>query len=165
MKNNIFTADPLCRLTCNVETNCGWYFKPCLSGSHTSCHISTSDTGRECTKCAICTCVWIRTDNHISGYCKTFLRKQCVLNSHLSDIKIIGNLMATCKLADTFTVLCRFNIFVWCKMIHDKCDFVLVEYTVHFHFFNFMNCHWRCNIIAQNQVKICLYQLTGTHAV
>ena len=161
MKNHIFSADPFVRLSYNIKFDCRRYFKPCFSGSHAGCHICTSHTSRKCTKCTVCTCMGICTDNHISRNRKSFFRKKCMLYSHLTYIKIVCNIIFAGELAHAFAMLCGFNVFIWSKVIHHKCDFIFVKYTLYIHFSDFMNCNRRSNIIAQNQIQVCLDQLSG----
>ena len=62
-----------------------------------------------------------------------------MLDSHLAYIKVITDLVPACKLSDTLTVLSGLNILVWCKMIHNKCDFIFMKYTVNIHLLNLVN--------------------------
>ena len=62
-----------------------------------------------------------------------------MFDSHLSHIKIIGDLISARKLTDAFAMLCGFDVLIWYKVIHDKCNLVLVENAVYLHFFNLMN--------------------------
>ena len=71
--------------------------------------------------------VWESADDHIASYRQAFLRKKGMLDSHLSYIKIIGNIVTTGTIRDTFAVFCRLDIFIWNKMIHNKCNFYLYQ--------------------------------------
>ena len=102
----------------------------------------------------------IRTDDHISGYGKSFLRKQGMLDSHLSHFKVIGDLIASCELADTFAVLRRLNILIGNKMIRYQCDLILIKHPLHLHFIHFLDCHRTGDIVAQHQIQLCLDQLS-----
>ncbi len=62
-----------------------------------------------------------------------------MLDTHLPDIKIIRDFIFAGKFADTFTVLCGFDVFVRYKMIHNKCYLVFVKYAFHLHLFDFVN--------------------------
>ena len=102
----------------------------------------------------------IRTDDHIPGYGKTFLRKQGMFDTHLSHFEIIRDLIASCKLTDTFAVLRRFNILIGNKMIRYQCDLILIEHSLYLHFIHFLDCHRTGNIVAQHQIQLCLDQLS-----
>ena len=107
----------------------------------------------------------IRTDDHIARNCQTFFRQKCMLNTHLSDFKIIGDLVTISKLSDAFTMLSRFNIFIRHKMIRNKGDLILIKYTVHFHFAHFLDRNRAGNIISKYQIKVSFDQLTGFYLV
>ena len=104
-KNDIFTADPFCRFANQVELDRGRYLEPSLSGYHACCHIGTADTCGKCAKCAVCTGMGIRTDDCVSCYSQTFFRKERMLDSHLSHVKIVGDIMTTGKFTDS---ICSF---------------------------------------------------------
>ena len=106
VQDHIFAAYPFCRFADQVKFNCRRYFKPCFSGYHTGCHVGTSDTGGECSQCSVCTGMRICTNDHISCHGQSFFRKQCVFDSHLSYVKIIGDLIFTGKFTYTFAVFC-----------------------------------------------------------
>ena len=161
MDNDIFTTYIFARLSCQYELDRTWNFEPQLSHCHTGCNICCSDTCRKCTKCTVCTCMGICTDNHISRNRKSFFRKECMLYSHFTYIKIVCNIIFAGKLTHAFAMLCGFNVLIWSKVIHHKCDLVFVKYTLYIHFSDFMNCNRRSNIIAQNQIQVCLDQLSG----
>ena len=81
----------------------------------------------------------IRTDNHISGYGKTFLGKKRMLNTHLTDFEIVGDLISARKFSDAFAMLRRLDILVGNEVIGNKCDLVLVKHSVNLHFFDLMD--------------------------
>ena len=70
--------------------------------------------------------------------------------------------MATGKFTDAFAVLRRLDVLIRHEMIQHKCDLVLVKNTVHLHLVHLMNRHRRCDIISENQIQICLNELSGT---
>ena len=161
MQDYIFAAYPFCRFSDQVKFNCRRYFKPCFSGYHTGCHVGTSNTGGECSQCSVCTGMRICTNDHISCHSQSFFRKQCVFDSHLSYVKIIGDLIFTGKFTYTFAVFCWFDIFIRDKMIHYQCNLILVKYFLLFKLVHLMNGNRGSNIISQDQIQICLDQLTG----
>ena len=94
----------------------------------------------------LCTCCadtthWTVSYTHLDVY-----KRQ--LYSHLTYIKIVCNIIFAGELAHAFAMLCGFNVFIWSKVIHHKCDFIFVKYTLYIHFSDFMNCNRRSNIIA-----------------
>ena len=88
-----------------------------------------------------------------------------MLDPHLSNIKIIGNIMLTGKLTHAFAVFCRLDVFIRNKMIQNQCDLILMKNTIYFHFIHFMNCDRRCDIISEHQIQIRLDQLSRTDRV
>ncbi len=88
-----------------------------------------------------------------------------MLDSHLSDLKIVGDLIAAGKFPHTFTMFRRLNIFIRHKMIGYKRNLVLMKYTVHVHFIKFMDCHRTCDIITEDQIQVRLNQLPRLHIV
>ena len=156
MKDYIFAAHPFGWFADNVEFDGRRYFKPCFSGCHSSRHIGTSHTCGECTECAVSTGMRVCTDDYISGNSQSFFRKERMLDTHLSYIKIISDVMLARKLSYTFAVLCRLNIFIRNKVIHNKCDLVFVKHFILCHFIHFMNGNGRCDIISQYQIQIRL---------
>ena len=48
-------------------------------------------------------------------------------------------------------------------MVHNQCYFIFMKDTFRFHFFHFVNCHRRSDIIAQHQIQFCLNQLSCFH--
>ena len=160
MKDHILTAYPFLRFAHNIEFDCGRNLEPCFTGSHSSCHISTSNTCGKCSESSVCTGMGVCSDDHIASYRQAFLRKKGMLDSHLSYIKIIGNIVTTGKFTDTFAVFCRLDIFIWNKMIHNKCNFIFIKYSIYGHLIHLMDCNRRSNIISKNKIKLCLYKLS-----
>ena len=103
----------------------------------------------------------IRSDDHITGYCQSFFRKQGMLNSHFSNFKIIGNFITPCKLSDTFAVFRRFDILIGNKVIRNKCDLVLIKNSLCIHLRHFLNGYRTGNIVSKHQIQICFNQLSG----
>ena len=83
-----------------------------------------------------------------------------MLNSHLSYIKIIGDIVATGKFTNTFTVLSRLNILIRNKVIHYQCNFIFVKYGIYCHLIHLMDSYRRSDIVSKNKVKLCLYKLS-----
>ena len=160
VQDHIFTAHPFGRFSDNIKFDSRWNFKPCFTGCHTGCHIRTSHTGRECTQGTICTGMRICSDNHIACYCQTFFREKCMLDTHFSDIKIISDIMFTGKFSYTLAVLCRLDIFVRDKVIHDQCHFIFIKYRIYCHLIHLMNCYRWGDIISQYQIQFCFDQLS-----
>ena len=96
---------------------------------------------------------------------QSLLRQQSVLNTHRTYIKEILDLVLCRELSDAFTVLCTLDILIWCKVIHYKCNLILIKYFFLIEFVHLMNCYRCCNIISKYKVQICLDQLSGFHAV
>ena len=88
-----------------------------------------------------------------------------MFDSHLAHFKIVGDLVALCKLPHTLTVLRRLNVLVRHKMIRHKRDLILVEYTVHVHLLHLLDGYRTGDIIAQHQIKIGLDQLSRFHMI
>ena len=107
----------------------------------------------------------ICSDNHIACNCKTLFRKERMLNSHLSYIKIIGDIVATGKFTNTFTVLSRLNILIRNKVIHYQCNFIFVKYGIYCHLIHLMNRNRRCDIITKYKIQICLNKLSCLNLV
>ena len=102
----------------------------------------------------------IRTDDCVTCYNQTFFRKECMLDSHLSYVKIVGDIMTTGKLSDTFAVFRRFNILIGNKVIRNKCDLVLIKNSLVVHLLHLIDRYRRCDIISKNQIQICFDQLS-----
>ena len=68
--------------------------------------------------------------------------------------------MAAGKFTDTFAVLRRLNVLIRHEMIQHERDLVLVKNAVHLHLIHLVNRHRRCDIISENQIQICLNQLS-----
>ena len=64
-----------------------------------------------------------------------------MFDTHFSYIKVVGDFVFACKLSDAFTMLCRFDVFIWYKVVHNQCDFILMEHSVYFHFLYLMDSH------------------------
>ena len=87
-----------------------------------------------------------------------------MLNSHLSHIKIVGDLMTTGKFTDTFAVFCGFDVFVRDKMIHNQGNFILMKYCPAYSaFVHLMDSHRCGDIISQNQIQIGFDELSRFH--
>ena len=102
----------------------------------------------------------ICADDDISGSNESLLRKKGMLNAHLSDLKIIRNLVAVRKLANALAVLCGLDILGRHKMIRNQSNLILVEYPLLPETIHFLDRNRSRNIIAKYQIKICLDQLT-----
>ena len=106
----------------------------------------------------------ISSDHHISGHYQTLFRQQRMLDSHLSHIKKVGNLMFGGKFSDTFALLGRLNILIRNKMIHHQSNLILIKHRFFRHFgIHLLDRHRRGNIISQNQIQIRLDQLSCRH--
>ena len=105
------------------------------------------------------------TDYDITCYGKSFFRQQGMLNSHLADLEIVRDLIAACEFAHAFAVFCRFDILVRYKVIRYQRDLVLIEHTVHLHFFHLFDGNRACNVVAQNQIQLRFNQLSCFHMI
>src|SRR5699024_9245368 len=99
-------ADPLGWLPHNIKFNCRRHLKPCFSCCHASCHIRTSHSGGESSQSSVSACMRVCSDNHVPCNCQSLFRKKGMLDSHLSHIEIVCDIMATGKFPDAFTMLC-----------------------------------------------------------
>ena len=104
-------------------------------------------------------------DDNIACHGQTFFGKQGVLDTHFAYFKIVGDFVSSGKFSYAFAVFCGFDILIGYKMIGNQGNFILVEYAVHLHFFHFLNSNRTGNVVAQHQVQIRLYQLTGFYLV
>ena len=104
MKDKILTAYILGKGSGKIELNCGRHLEPGLSGSHSGSHIGGTYAGRKCTERTICAGMGISTDYNVSGNCKTFFGKECMLDTHLTDFEIVGDLISSSKFPDAFAV-------------------------------------------------------------
>ncbi len=68
--------------------------------------------------------------------------------------------MSACKLADTFAVLRRFDILIWHKVVQHKRNLIPVKHALRFHFIHLMNSHRRSDIVSENEIQLCLDQLS-----
>ena len=98
----------------------------------------------------------IRTDDHVTRHRQTLLRKQCMLDAHLTHFKIIGDLILFRKLADTLAVFRRLDILIGYKVIRHQRNLVLVKHAVHLHFVHFLDCNRAGDVIAKHQIQIRL---------
>ena len=64
-----------------------------------------------------------------------------MLNARLAHVVQVCDAVLFGKGARLRTELCGFDVLIWYKVIHDKCDLVLVENAVYLHFFDLMNGH------------------------
>ena len=88
-----------------------------------------------------------------------------MLDPHFSYVKVIGDIMAAGELPHTFTMFCRFNVFVRNKVVHNKGYFIFIKNSIYCHFVHFVDGHRRGNVISQYQIKICLDQLSGFYFI
>ena len=102
----------------------------------------------------------IRTDDCVTCYNQTFFRKECMLDSHLSYVKIVGDIMTTGKFTTAFAVFRRLDILIRDKMIHNQRNFVMIEYRLVVHLLHLIDRYRRCDIISKNQIQICFDQLS-----
>ena len=107
----------------------------------------------------------VSTDDHISGHGKPFFRKKGMLDTHLSYFKIIGDLIAACKLTYTFAMLCGFDIFIRYEMIGNQCDLILIKYTVYLHLVHFLDGNRAGDIISQDQIQLRFDELSSLYLI
>ena len=78
-----------------------------------------------------------------------------MLDTHLSYLKIIRNIMRLGIFTDTLAVLRRLDIFIWCKVIRNKGNFIFIKYCLLVELFNLVNRYRTGNIVSKNEIKIC----------
>ena len=101
----------------------------------------------------------IGADHRIPGSHQSLFRQECMLDAHVSHVKIVGDPVNIGKIPAAFAVFCRFYIFIGDKMIHDQGDLFLIKNSLVLHFLHFIDGHGRCDIISQHQIQPCLDQL------
>ena len=62
-----------------------------------------------------------------------------MFNTHLSYVKVIGDVVFTGEFSYALAVLCGFDIFVRDKVIHDQSYFIFIKYGIYRHFIHLMN--------------------------
>ncbi len=88
-----------------------------------------------------------------------------MFNPHLSDLEIIRDPVAFCKLAETLAVFGRLDVLGRNEMIRNECDLRIVENPLLPELVHFAYGHRCRDIIAQHQVKICLDELSRLYPV
>ena len=155
MQNHILAADPSGRFSRKFKFDSGRYLEPGLACHHAGRHIRAAHACGECAQSAVCTSMGIRSDHSIPRHYQAFLRKQGMFDSHLSHIKVIGNIVPAGKFTAAFTVLSRFNILVRDKVIHNQSYFLIIKNGLVIHLLHLIDRNRRCDIIAQHQIQIC----------
>ena len=164
MNNNILAADIRSRLSCQYELNGAWNLKPQLSRRHSSGNIRRSHAGGKRSKSPVCTGMRIGSDNTLASYDYARLRKNRMLNTRLSLLKIPSKALFPCELTNWLGILRWFDIFIRCKMIRHQNHLILIKY-LGCHLPEDWQCHWPCNIICHNYIKLRFNQLSRLNII
>ena len=127
VQDHVFSTDPLGGFAHQVEPDRGRNLEPGLARRHAGRHVRTAHARGEGAQRPVGTGVGVRSDDAVPGHCQAFFREQGVLDSHLSHVKIIGDLLAAGKFPHTLAVLRRLDIFVGDKMIHHQGNLILIK--------------------------------------
>ena len=163
MQNDVLAAHIFGRLAREDDLYGRRHLEPCLAGDTSGCHIRGSDAGGKCAKRAVGAGVGVSSDHHIPCDHKAFFRKQCMLDPHLSYIKVIRNIMFPGVLTHALAVFSRLDILIRDKMVHDQCDLIPVKHLVACELIHLLDRNRRCNVIPQHQVQIRLDQISRVH--
>ena len=163
VKDQILTADPGGLLSLQNELDRRGNLEPGLTGHHTGCHIRGANTCGERTKRSVGTGVGVSTDAGISCHDQAFLRKECMLDSHLSHIKIVHDIICLGEISHLLHVLRTLDILIRREMIHDQCDLRIVKYCFLFELGKLIDGNRSGNIISKHKIQICLDQVSGVN--
>ena len=86
-----------------------------------------------------------------------------MFNTHISHIIKVRNTVFFCKLPTGQALLCRLNIFIWCKVVHHQCNLFSVKYSIKSSLLHFTNGNRTCNIICKRQIHRCFNELSCLH--
>ena len=164
MDNNILAAYIFPRFSGQYKLNGAWHFKPDLSGRHASSHVRRTHARGKCAQSPVCTGMGICADNTFPGSHNAGLRKDRMLHTGFTLLKIPGQPLLLRVLADCLRILRRLNILVRRKMIRNKYHLILVKDMIR-HLLNDRQSHGTGNIIRHNHVKLRLDQLTCFHRI
>ena len=154
MEDKVLPCDIWPERSVKTEEDCLRDLEPCLADCHPSSHIRRSDTSRECTDRAICACMAICSNDHITSCDKSLLRKKRMLNARLPYFEVILYRLALCESTHTCTLLCGLYILIRREMIRHKGNPVLVKDILLAEFRKFLYSHRACYIIAKDHIEI-----------
>ena len=96
----------------------------------------------------------IRTDGQLPCGNQTLLRDQGMLNTHVSHIIVVLQSMLLGKVSANLSTLCRGNILVRHKVIHNKDYLLLIKYALSVNLIQLTNCHRSGDIISVYQIHL-----------
>ena len=86
-----------------------------------------------------------------------------MLYSHLAHFEIIAYLMLFGKFPDAFAVLRGLDILVGHEMVRHQRYLILIEDALRLHLFHLFDGHRTCDVVAQHETELRLYQLPCLH--
>ena len=95
-------------------------------------------------------------DHAVARSHQALFGKEGVLDSHITDIKVIFDVVLLCKGAALLALLRCLDILIRCKVIHYQGNFILVEDLVKSCFVKFIDGDRGGDIISQNQIQLRL---------
>ena len=86
-----------------------------------------------------------------------------MLNSHISHIIIMLQTVFLCIISADLGALCRSNILVRHKVVHDKNHLIFIKDTFPLNLLPLSNRNRSRDVISMNQIHLCKNQLTAFH--
>ena len=102
----------------------------------------------------------IRADAKAARTYQAFFGKQSVLDSHHADIHKILDVVFIGKVSRLLNKCCRLDVLVWCKVVHDHCDFCVVKHRSSAVLLKNIDRHGRGNVVAEHHIELGVDKLT-----
>ena len=105
----------------------------------------------------------IRADHDIAGENEPLFGKQRVLDTHLSNIVKMGNVVLVAKIAAHFTLRCGFDVFIRREMVHNHRNLVFIVNGVHAELFKFTDRDGGRDVVAEHPIECHEHELPRFH--
>ncbi|MPM65773.1 hypothetical protein SDC9_112675 [bioreactor metagenome] len=105
----------------------------------------------------------VSSDDEVSGSNQAFLREQGMLDAHLPDVEVVGDLMVVGKSAQAFALLGCLDVLVRGEMVWNQSHLILVEYGLLAELRELIDGHRSRNIVAKHHVQVRHDQLACTY--
>ena len=135
------------------------HLEPCHAGGHTGGHIGGAHTGRECAQCTVGAGVAVGTDDAVTGGHDAFFGQEGVLNTHLTHIVEVEDIVLVGKLAALLGLGCALDVLIGDEVIQHDGNVLLVEHAVKACLLKLVDGDRGGDIVAQHDIELGIDEL------
>ena len=161
-ENHILAGDEGTKLAGEVDANGGGNLEPRLASRHGRTHIGGADAGGKRAQRAIGAGMGIGADDGLTGGYQPFFRQERMLDAHLAHIIVVIQIKFPGKGAALLALCGGLDVLVGGEMVHNHGDSAFIKNLGEAICFKLVDGHGGGNIVAHDQIQLCLNQLAGT---